>query len=196
MTSLFEPDQATLALFKVLQPLAEVLERVELQTHRLDDLAEIEQIDFLKIDVQGAELMVFQSGQQKLSNAVAIQTEVSFVTLYEGQPAMGVVDVELRKQGFIPHCFAAVKQWPIAPCVLNDNPTEPLNQLLEADIVYIRDITRDAAMTDEQLKHLAIIAHHCYGSYDLALRCVFLLEKRGGLPIGAEKAYLRLLEQL
>ena len=60
----------------------------------------------LKIDIQGSELSVFQNGQEKLAEAVAIQTEVSFITWYLDQPSFGEVDLELRGQGFIPHCFA------------------------------------------------------------------------------------------
>ncbi|QZT63301.1 FkbM family methyltransferase [Mycolicibacterium austroafricanum] len=190
MTSLFEPDPDTLNLFEVLEPYGEVLERIPLSTHKLDDISEIEHLDFLKIDIQGGELAVFQNGRTKLADAVAIQTEVSFVTLYRDQPAMGDVDVEMRSQGFVPHCFAAVKKWPIAPYVVNNNPRWALNQLLEADIVYVRDFARPDSLSDEQLKHLALIAHHCYSSYDLALRCVMLLERRGSLKTGAQQRYL------
>ena len=48
-------------------------------------------------------------------------------------------------------------------------------------------------MSDEQLKHLALIAHHCYGSFDLALRCVMLLEGRRALGTGAQNRYTELL---
>jgi protein O-GlcNAc transferase len=195
MTSLFEPDAITLDLFAALKPCGVVTDRIEMQTQKLDDITEINQLDFLKIDIQGAELAVFQNGVQKLANTVAIQTEVSFVTLYENQPAMGEIDIELRQQGFIPHCFAAVKKWMIAPCIINNNPRQPLNQLLEADIVYVRDFSKPDLMTTEQLKHLAIIVHYCYGSFDLALRCILLLEQRNALPIGSQQQYLNLLTQ-
>ena len=107
---------------------------------------------------------------------------------------MGEIDIELRRQGFIPHCFAAVKNWAISPCVVNNNPREPLNQLLEADIVYVRDFSKPELMSDEQLKHLAMIAHYCYGSYDLALRCIMLLEQRNTLPSGSQQNYLDFLQ--
>lgn len=190
MTSLYEPDTATLGLFDVLAPLGEVVQRLEVPTRKLDDVAEIEQLDFLKIDIQGGELAVFRSGRLKLAQAVAIQVEVSFITLYKNQPSLGEVDIELRAQGFVPHCFAAVKKWPISPCVVNNNPRQALNQLLEADIVYVRDFAHPEKFSDEQLKHLALISHHCYGSFDLALRCVMLLEQRGVLSGGAQVQYL------
>lgn len=192
MTSFYEPDPATLGLFEVLQPYGEVIDRVPMSTQKLDDVPEIEHIDYLKIDIQGGELAAFQGGRSTLADTVAIQTEVSFVTLYRDQPTMGDIDVELRGQGFIPHCFAAVKRWPIAPMVVNNDPRWALNQLLEADIVYVRDFARPDSMSDEQLKHLALISHHCYGSFDLALRCVMLLEQRGSLKPGTQRQYLSL----
>jgi FkbM family methyltransferase len=185
MASLLEPDPRTLALFSVLRPLAEVTGRIEVETRRLDDVAEIERLDFLKLDIQGAELMVLRNAGRLLGGAVAVQTEVSFVTLYEGQPPLGEVDLELRRHGFVPHCFAELKKWPIAPCVVNGDPRRPLNQLLEADLVYVRDVARPERLHDGQLRHLALVAHHCYRSVDLALHCVMLLERRGALPAGA-----------
>jgi hypothetical protein len=179
-----------LGLFGVLGAMGEVMRKVEVQTRRLDDIDEIASIDYLKIDIQGGELSVFRNATEKLGGAVAIQTEVSFVPLYERQPAIGEIDVELRAQGFVPHCFADVKTWPIAPCVINRDPTRALNQLLEADIVYVRDFSRSERMSDEQLKHLALVAHHCYRSYDLALRCVMVLEQRGVVATGAQQQYL------
>jgi FkbM family methyltransferase len=193
MTSLLTPDPVNLKLFEYLYPCGDVLERALLETRRLDDIGEIQHLDFLKIDIQGGELDVFRGGRRKLAECVAIQTEVSFVTLYENQPAFGDVDVELRSQGFMPHCFAAVKRWVIAPFVIDDEPRRPLNQLLEADIVYVRDFARPDAMTDEQLKHLALIAHHCYGSFDLALRCVVLLQKRHAVGPDTWQRYVELL---
>lgn len=62
MTSLFEPDPATLDLFQVLKPLGEVVRQVEVPTRKLNDVSEIEHLDFLKIDIQGGELAVFKSG--------------------------------------------------------------------------------------------------------------------------------------
>jgi FkbM family methyltransferase len=193
MTSLLEPDPTAFELFSALEPLSTVLWRAPFETRKLDDLAEIQHMDFLKIDIQGSELAVFQGGVAKLAQTVAIQTEVSFVALYQGQPTLGEVDSELRRQGFIPHCFAAVKRWPIAPCVVDNDPRKPLHQLLEADMVYVRDFSRPGGISDEQLKHLALIAHGVYESYDLALRCVMLLEQRGALEAGAQQRYLQLL---
>lgn len=191
MTSLLEPDPATQSLFTLFDPFGTVVERVPLDTRRLDDIGEIEHLDLLKIDIQGSELAVFQNGRQKLAEAVAIQTEVSFITLYREQPPFGELDLELRRQRFVPHCIIGpVKKWAIGDFRVGGDPSRALNQILEADIVYVRDFFHPDGMTDEQLKHLALIAHHCYESFDLAFRCVRLLEDRQAVKTGSSQRYL------
>jgi FkbM family methyltransferase len=178
MTSLLTPDHNQLRLFNGFSELGSVVEEHDVQTHRLDDL-DIDEFDLLKIDVQGSELMVFQHGRDRLSNAVAIHTEVSFVPLYHGQPTFGDVDGELRSQGFMPHSMPDVKRWAIAPTVFDNNIFTAGNQVLEADVVYIRDLAHPELMTSEQLSHLAMIAFHIYGSIDLAVYCIIELRQRG-----------------
>lgn len=195
MTSVMAPDRNTLELFSRLDELAQVKEVASISTRRLDDVEEVKSIDFLKIDVQGFELEIMRNGMRKLAEAALIQIEVSFTPLYEGQPVFGEIDLFLRGMGFVPHCFAALKQWPIAPCVINGNVSAPLNHLLEADVVYVRDFTRRTTATDRQLKAMALAAHHCYGSIDLTMRCIQLLQERGSTPPDALQVYIASLQR-
>lgn len=196
MTSLLKPDRRKLSLFHGFPQWGEIINEQRIETRRLDDISEIASLDFLKIDAQGSELAIFRGGRQKLADAVAIQTEVSFVPLYEGQPGFGEIDIELRSQGFLPHAFADINRRAIAPFLANSNLYAGLNQLLEADVVYARDFTNPDALTDEQLKHLALIVHHCYKSYDLTLYCLRELEKREVLAKRAHETYLEKLTEL
>lgn len=195
MSSLLEPNPAALRLFDYLAQCAEVIERRRIQTHRLDDIPEIEAVDLLKMDVQGSELSVLQNGRERLANCAVIQLEVSFVPLYTGQPPIGVLDSELRSMGFMPHCVSGAKNWIIAPCVMDNDPRRPMNQIIEADLVYVRDLTNAEAIPDQVLGHLALLAHGCYGSVDLALHCISVLSARGTLSDGSPQAYLSLVVQ-
>jgi FkbM family methyltransferase len=192
MTSLFRPDAWMLSHFAGFAAWGQVRGEVPLTTRRLDDIDEIAALDFLKIDAQGAELAVFQHGRRKLQAAVAIHTEVSFVKLYEGQPVFGEIDLALRELGFVPHAFASIRRAMIAPMV-GGNVYAALNQLLQADAVYVRDFTRPDDMTTEQLKHLALIAHACYQSYDLAMNCLHYLQTRSAVAPDAGARYLNLV---
>lgn len=189
MTSTFKPNKKILEIFHPFDIWGEVISQEKVVTKKLDLISEIDVIDFLKIDIQGGELNVFQHGREKLANTAVIQTEVSFIPLYEGQPTFSTVDIELRELGFIPHCFPAIKNWMIAPLVINSDPRIPLNQLIEADIVYVKDFTKPETISDEQLKHLALISHICYKSFDLSMRCIAILEERGVVPIGSVARY-------
>ena len=190
MTSLLVPDPAHLALFNLFPIWGKVNSQVPVATRKLDDIAEIAHLDFLKMDIQGAEREVLAHGQIKLAETVVIQTEVSFVPLYHGQPAFGEMDLALRAMGFLPHCVTGTKIWPISPMVVGDQPNRGIRQLLETDMVYVRDFSKTENMTAEQWKHLALIAHHCYGSYDLALKAIVVLADLGAVPADARKRYL------
>jgi len=191
MTSLFKPDPRYLALFNDFDLLGEVTSTAQVETRRLDDISEISALDFLKIDIQGGELAVFESGKDKLSDAVFVQTEVSFMPLYQGQPLYWEIDRELRAQGFVPHSFAAVKNWPITPYADPANYRQGINQLLEADAVYVKDFVDTDTLTDEQLKQIAMIAHYCYGSHDLTSRCLSALIRRSSISQSATSDYRR-----
>lgn len=173
LTSLLEPNSLVTGLYRDLGPNSEVIERRGgLQTHRLDDLAEVERIDLLKIDAQGSELVVFQNGQKLLSRAVAIQTEVSFLPIYHGQPSHGEIDVELRALGFIPHRYLHAKTFAM---VGHDDFSR---QLIDGDLLYLRDFTRPDLMSDDQLQQMAAVCRYCYGALDIARHCLIALEGR------------------
>lgn len=194
MASLLVPDPAALALFHGFPTWGEVVETRAVATRRLDDIAECGSIDYLKIDVQGAELAVFEGARAKLAGAVAVHTEVSFLPLYRDQPPFGAVDLWLRGAGFVPHAFAAINRRAIAPAMIDNNVHAGLNQLLEADIVYVRDFRNPEDLDDGQLKRLAAVAQCCYGSFDLAIRCLVALAGRGAIEAEAAAAFVAALQ--
>lgn len=155
-TSLFTPSQQALEFFSFYKSNATVIDQQLVQTHRLDDLDEVDEIDFLRMDIQGSELMVLQHGREKLKNAVVIELEIPFVSLYENQPSLGEIDLELREQGYISHHFASLKKYG--------------DQYLEANWVYIKDITHPDRLSYTQLERLGLIMKSCYHSIDFAKR--------------------------
>ncbi len=60
-SSLYEANRELLDLFQNLGELAVTMNREEVQTTKLDDISKIDiPIDYLNIDIQGAELQAFQ----------------------------------------------------------------------------------------------------------------------------------------
>jgi len=189
MTSLLEPDPLRLSVLNEFARYGEVVRRVPVPTVRLDDVEDLGPTDLLKIDVQGSELSVFRNGRRTLAGAVSVHTEVSLLPLYRDQPLFADVDAELRGQGFLLHAFAAVKRWPIAPAVLDGDIFAAHRQVIEADVAYVRDLARLDLLSDEQLGHLAVVAHYVHRSPDLVVRCLMELLARGAVDADVVPAY-------
>ncbi len=170
MTGLFRPNQLMLDALCAKSAGGErwgkVVEEHKITTRCLDRMDEIPHIDFLKMDCQGAEQLVIEGANRKLSDAVCVHTEVSFVPLYEGQPMFRHIDALLSLLGFVFHTLAEGHLRRITPYTGSD----PMRQIIQADAVYFRDFTRIDAMTIKQLAKAANIAEHCYQSHDLAWR--------------------------
>lgn len=180
MTSLLRPDARQLSFFNGFEVFGAVEREVPVSTERLADVTDLQNIDFLVMDVQGAELMILENAGSALDRCVAIHTEASFVPLYHDQPTFADIDRWMRAHGFLPHCFADVKPWVIAPFVREGDVRNPFNQLLECDVVYVRGLVDLSGLDEEQLRCLALIAVHCYGSLDLCLHAIRELESRSG----------------
>lgn len=170
MNSLLRPDEAALAVFTDFPIHGRVIKTEGVMTTCLDDL--VKEMDYLKVDVQGAELMVLDGAMRLLDKTVVVHAEAAFMTLYHGQPTFSELDDDLRARGFVPHRLFGPKYWALAP---NRSHAQ---QLLEMDIVYVRDFTKIERMSDEQLKHLAIIMAYAYGETDLPDLCVNELRHR------------------
>jgi hypothetical protein len=180
MTSLLEPNRAVLSLFHGFSEWGRVVRTEEIDTVRLDDVPETEGLDLLKIDIQGAELMVFQNAIERLTNALVIQTEVEFLEMYVGQPLFSDVDAFLREQGFVLHRFEPLVSRVLRPILLNNDPYAGLSQLLWADAIFVRDFTRLERLSVDQLLRSATIVHDCYRSYDLVMKLLHAHDSRTG----------------
>lgn len=177
--SLYEPNTPLLQKF---QNLAEVMTPVAqhpVQTVRLDDLPEIDDVDFIKIDVQGAELSVFQNAVRILGKAVLIQCEAEFVPMYKGQPLFADIDTFLRGQGYQFHCFHTTAGRTFRPLLTQDEYGY-VRQLLWSDVLYVRDWMKLEALDEQKLKKCAVLLHDMVESYDLADVMLAELDRRSG----------------
>src|SRR5262249_17838698 len=100
-------------------------------------------IDFIKLNVQGAELEILKGAERALESVTGLQVEMSFVESYLGRPFFADIDIFLRKQSFsffdfIGHHCMGRKASPIT--VQNAPGLYPLlGQLIEGHGVYFKD---------------------------------------------------------
>jgi FkbM family methyltransferase len=85
-------------------PFTSKMEARAVEVRRLDDLGlQLEDNILIKIDVQGFEDRVIRGGEETIRKALFIITEVSFTSLYEGQPLFAQIYDQLRGLGFTYH---------------------------------------------------------------------------------------------
>ncbi|WP_412068474.1 FkbM family methyltransferase [Rubrivirga sp. IMCC43871] len=104
---------------------------IEVDVQRLDDVFDEvcrpgDQVA-LKVDAQGYEREGLAGAEASLARIDAVQRELSFVPLYEGEPPAEEVMAWMRGRGFVPAFVAPV-------FVLR-----PSRQGLQADVAFIRD---------------------------------------------------------
>ncbi|MEB3302471.1 MAG: FkbM family methyltransferase [Cyanobacteriota bacterium] len=177
-TSLYRPNEGLLAEFNQLE-VASLRSCSQVETRSLDELAEeglFERVDFIKIDIQGAELDAFLGASRTLRSTVAIVTEVEFSPIYEGQPLFGDVDRELRSRGFMFHKFFGLAGRCLRPVVLNNNPRLG-SWHLWSDAMYLRQLEEWPQLDPAALARLAILGW-LYGSPDVCFRCLQLCDQK------------------
>jgi FkbM family methyltransferase len=174
-SSLLRPNLKIAKLFNNLAELMQVVATQDVETVRLDEVAEIRNqgCDFLKLDTQGSEAEILAHASKTLKRCLIIQTEVEFVPLYEEQPLFAEVDQLLRGQGFMFHRFLGMSGRAYSPLMLNGDPNAALSQMLWSDAVYVPDLSRLDRLEPEALLKLAALLHEIYGSFDL---CHLVLE--------------------
>lgn len=190
MTSILKPNVEALKFFNGFKKFGKVDKIENIQTIKLDDVQGINLIDFLKMDIQGAELMVMKHGSKVLSKCIAIQLELSFFNLYENQPSIGEMDTYLRSRGFVPHRFIDVKKWSISPTIFNNNFRLPGNQLLECDMVYVKNPLNLNLLSDNQIKKMLALSHYSFQSIDFCVYLLIELERRNICELGLHKKYI------
>jgi FkbM family methyltransferase len=182
-SSLYEPNTRLLKRFQYLEELTQVVETSRVRTHRLDDLAEIAAMDYLKADIQGAELDMLRGAERLIQGTLVVQIEVEFLEMYKGQPLFAEIDTHLRARGFALHSFLDMQGRCFYPILVNNDPNKTWRQHIWCDVLYVRDFMRwSEASTDDLLK-IAAILHNCYHSVDLAALALQHYQARTGARV-------------
>lgn len=169
--SLYEPNEKLISLYQNFE-VAYLKATSEVDTVSLDTFTtrnDIKSVDFMKIDIQGAELDVFQGGLSTLEDVVAMVCEVEFVEHYVGQPLFGDVCAFLKKHDIMYHKLLGAAGRALRPIIINNNPNTA-SQHFWSDAVFIRDVLKVAELCPQKLLKMGVLAY-LYGSPDLTYYC-------------------------
>ena len=131
--------------------------------------------------------MALRNAISRLRETLVIQSEVGFMPMYVGQPLFSELESFLRQQGFMLHrLFPQASR--VKSLLTNNNNLAGASQLLWADAIFVRDLTRLDLLLDSQLLSMAAILHDCYRSIDLVLHLLAEHDRRTDGLVGS--AYL------
>ncbi|RBW55938.1 FkbM family methyltransferase [Ruegeria sp. A3M17] len=191
-TSFYSPNQDWLATIGSWHRKLRLVERLDLVSHRLDDIDDLPEFDLLKIDVQGAETQIFEEGGEHLRKACAIITEVAAIPIYEHQPLLSAQMDVLGGYGYSLHKFLTFTPRPLRGCELSKRlrPRFHANQLTDGDAVFIRKLMKLEELDSEKVKHLAILADSVFESFDITTLSLSVLVDRREITMQAANGYV------
>lgn len=153
--SIFEPDLENLYWSKLRPGSATITNKLQIETATLDQICDEYGFNpsFLKIDIEGAEVLALQGSSHILDNhVICIRIEVEFITLYKNHEAsffeifkilsshgFVLINLDLAINSFIPfsefHASALFGQLNGGDCIFVKNP----NNLSELSNVQLLD---------------------------------------------------------
>ncbi len=150
-------------------------QQVAVETRSLDDLAAErgwDRIDYIKLDIEGAELEVLQGAASLLPKVAAIKLESAFFPMRVGQPLVGDILAWAREQGFALLDMTGVQRWrtgPLAahPYLRRADPAYSRGQIAQCDLLFARDET---SPVDAETLIRTALAVSAFGFFDHARR--------------------------
>lgn len=143
--------------------------------------------DFIKTDVEGADLDVLKGSQTALAGVLGLQVEVAFVERNVGAPLFADIDIFLRARGFT--LVQLIREhWVRANKVFGPG-SRP--QLIWADAIYFRDApallsrvaeSSEAGREGLLVKLIALLLVHGY--HDFAAQVADAATAAGHCPVG------------
>ncbi|MEB3881822.1 FkbM family methyltransferase [Lyngbya sp. CCY1209] len=182
--SLYPPNDVAIERLFEYRDRHKLMSVAEVETTTLDDFfGSLETpIDFMQLDVQGAELNVLKGGDNHiLPHLLGIVAEVNFIELYKNQPLFADVDSYLRDRDFT--LFDIGQKWCDRRRGITLISRQHKGQFVWTDGYYFRDLIRPDQnhhlKTPERILKLACLAD-LLQFYDYALELLGYLTERYG----------------
>lgn len=150
---------------------------VNVSTVTLDELCkrgELRKADYLKIDIEGAELGVLRCGEQILRGCKAIKIECSFLEQRVDQPLVTEVATFMLTQGFDVIDVVDIHRWrrrplPTHPYVAAFDVPYSRGQIAQCDLILLR---RADTLEDPWEKTALTLIAACLGYFDFAISVI------------------------
>jgi len=185
-SSLYKPNEDLISLYHNFEA-AYLKSKTTIKTITLDNFLEtnnIGSLDFIKIDVQGAELDIFRGGKKALKDVLKIVCEVEFIHHYENQPLFGDVCKFLNGYDLMFNKFLGMAGRSLRPIVFNSDKNFA-SQHIWSDAIFIKHIQKISKLSDKKLLKLSLLAA-VYESLDLTHYCLSRFDERNSSSLATK----------
>ena len=185
-SSLYRPNEDLISLYHNFEA-AYLKSKTTIETITLDNFLEannIGSLDFIKIDVQGAELDIFRGGKKALKDVLKIVCEVEFIHHYENQPLFGDVCKFLNGYDLMFNKFLGIAGRSLRPIVFN-NDKNFASQHIWSDAIFIKHVQKISKLSDKKLLKLSLLAA-VYESLDLTHYCLSRFDERNSSSLATK----------
>mgnify|MGYP001170455085 CR=1 FL=1 len=185
-SSLYEPDFELLSLYGNLE-VAYLKSKSSLKTISLDHFLNennINSVDFIKADVQGAELDILKGGRGALKEVLKIVCEVEFIPIYKNQPLFGDVCRFLSDDGFMFNKFLSISGRALRPIKLKNN-ANIASQHMWADAIFIKQIQTLPQLDNDKILKLSLLSA-VYNSPDLVYHCLYNFDQKNSTSLALQ----------
>ncbi|MDC1447396.1 FkbM family methyltransferase [Candidatus Thioglobus sp.] len=185
-SSLYKPNEDLISLYHNFEA-AYLKSKTTIKTITLDNFLEtnnIGSLDFIKIDVQGAELDIFRGGKKALKDVLKIVCEVEFIHHYENQPLFGDVCKFLNGYDLMFNKFLGMAGRSLRPIVFNSDKNFA-SQHIWSDAIFIKHIQKISKLSDKKLLKLSLLAA-VYESLDLTHYCLSKFDERNSSSLATK----------
>lgn len=150
---------------------------IPVETVTLDSLresGELPSVDYLKIDIEGAELDLLKAGRSVLKDCSALKIECSFLPQRISQPLIWEIVPFMIDAGFEVVDINDIHRWrrrplPAHPYVINHKMAYSRGQLAQCDLIFLR---RPDTLSDQRRMTILIILSAALGYFDYAVSAI------------------------
>lgn len=162
-SSLLEPNREFLDSFKDANR-HDILKKQRVKSSTINKEFSEKEIDFIKIDTQGAELKILNGGENKISDCLGLEIEVQFAKLYKNACLFEEISCYLKSKNFVFIDFVNLCRW-------ERYGYNSYGQIAFGDGLWLRSPEYiNKYQTNKIYKYMAICS--LYGRYDLIRRLI------------------------
>ena len=182
-SSVFQPNRSILDIYPQSDRF-DVIGKEHLKGEPLSNKINDQQIDFVKLDIQGGELNALIGLGSSLDGCLGLEVEVEFSEIYKSQPLFGEIDDFLSSRGFYFCDFVKLARWERN----TRRKGRDFGRCIFGDGLWLKDLNNiDTTNIEQCFKYSAICS--LYGKLDEAIH---LLQSS---PDNATYSFLKCLHE-